>query len=122
VKKRLPGKPWFKFTLFGLQWEARIAKAKSRTLDYGKTHAYCEYDARLIVLGDHLTLEQQRTTFAHELQHAIEEHADVDYEEKTSADVADRCTDQVARGWLYVIRHCPEIVDFLRAETPAKPL
>lgn len=117
-----PGKLWFKFTLFGLQWEARIAPAKSPALDHGKTMAYCEYDSRLIVLSDELTLEQQRTTFAHELQHAIEEHADVDYTEATSSDVADRCTDNVARAWVYVIRHCPEIVDFLRAEHSAKRL
>jgi hypothetical protein len=117
-----PGKLWFKFTLFGLPWEARIAPAKCKALDYGKTFAYCMFDARLIVLGDGLTQEQQRTTFAHELQHAIEEHADVDYETKVSDDVADRCTDQVARGWLYVIRHCPEIINFLRGEHEAKTL
>ena len=121
-KSKRPGKLWFKFVLFGLQWEARIAPAKSAALDHGKSMAYCEFDARLIVVSDNLTQEQQRTTFAHELQHAIEESADVDYEEKTSPDVADRCTDNVARGWVYVIRHCPEIVDFLRAEHPAKPL
>lgn len=109
-----PGKLWFKFVLFGLPWEARIAPAKSAALDYGKTMAYVEYNERRIVVSDDLTLEQQRTTFAHELQHAIEEHADVDYTEKTSEDVADRCTDNVARGWVYVIRHCPAIVEFLR--------
>lgn len=122
ARKRLPGQPWFTFTLFGLKWHARILPEKSPLLDHGKTFAYCEYDARIIALSDALTLEQQRTTFAHELQHAIEEHADVDYESAASEDVADRCTDQVARGWLYVIRHCPEIVDFLRAEVPAKKL
>lgn len=122
MAKRKPGKPWFKFTLFGLQWEARIAPAKSPALDRGRTFAYVEYDSRMIVLSDALTLEQQRTTFAHELQHAIEEQADVDYTEATSPDVADRCTDNVARGWVYVIRHCPEIVDFLRAEHEAKRL
>lgn len=122
MKARRPGRQWFKFTLFGLEWEARIAPAKCKALDNGKTFAYCEYDTRMIVLSDELTLEQQRTTFAHELQHAIEEHADVDYEDKKSPDVADRCTDQVARGWLYVLRHCPEIVDFLRGEHEAKAL
>jgi hypothetical protein len=116
MAKRQPGKLWFKFQLFGLQWEARIAPAKSAALDKGKTMAYCQYNERLIVISDALTLEQQRTTFAHELQHAIEEHADVDYEEAVSPDVSDRCTDQVARGWLYVIRHCPEILTFFRAE------
>lgn len=110
------GKLWFKFTLFGLEWEARIARAKSPVLDRGKTMAVCFYNDRKIYLSDDLTLEQQRTTFAHELQHAIEDHSDVDYELAVTPDVADRCTDNVARGWIYVIRHCPEIVDFLRAE------
>ncbi len=116
--KRLPGKPWFEFKLFGLEWQARIAPAKGRALDKGKTTAYCEYDSRLMVFSDQLTNEQLRTAFVHELQHAIEEHADVDYEEKVAPDVADRLTDQVARGWLYFIRQCPEIVAFLRDERP----
>lgn len=119
---RRPGKLWFRFTLFGLPWEARIAPAKSKALDGGATMAYCEYDTRRIVVSDALTLEQQRTTFAHELQHAIEEHADVDYEEAVSPDVSDRCTDNVARGWVYVIRHCPEIIDFLRGQHEAKKI
>jgi hypothetical protein len=116
MAKRRPGKLWFKFTLFGLEWEARIAPAKSKVLDGGKTMACCLYNERVIYLADNLTLEQQRTTFAHELQHAIEDHADVEYEVAVSPDVADRCTDNVARGWIYVIRHCPQIVDFLRDE------
>lgn len=115
---RLPGKPWFEFKLFGLKWHARISAAKSKDLDRGATSAYCEYDRRLLVFSDALSNEQLRTAFVHELQHAIEEHADVNYEEKVTADVADRLTDQVARGWLYFIRECPEIVDFLRDERP----
>jgi hypothetical protein len=110
------GKLWFKFTLFGLPWEARVAPEKSAILDKGATMAICFYNERKIYISDALTLEQQRTTFAHELQHAIEDHADVDYEMAVSPDVADRCTDNVARGWIYVIRHCPEIVNFLRDE------
>ena len=113
TKKR--GKLWFCFTLFGLPWEARIAPVNSTILDKGKTMAVCMYNERKIYLSDNLTLEQQRTTFAHELQHAIEDHSDVDYEEAVSPDVSDRCTDNVARGWIYIIRHCPAIIDFLRA-------
>ena len=115
-KAKLVGKLWFNFTLFGLQWEARVAPAKSAMLDKGKTMAVCMYNDRLIYISDDLTLEQQRTTFAHELQHAIEEQADVDHEVAMAPDVADRCTDNLARGWIYVIRHCPEIIDFLRAD------
>lgn len=122
VTKRRPGKLWFRFTLFGLEWEARVAPAKSKALDHGKTMGYCAYDSRLIVLSDALSLEQQRTTFAHELQHAIEDHADVDYAEGVPPDVADRCTDNVARAWVYVIRHCPQLVDFFRGETETRKL
>lgn len=114
--KKKPGKLWFKFLLFGLKWEVRFAPANTKALDYGNTFGYCEYNERLIVISDALTLEQQRTTFAHELQHAIEEYADVDYERKVDAGFADQCTDNVARGWIYIIRHCPNIVKFLRAE------
>lgn len=111
-----PGKLWFKFTLFGLDWEARTVPAKSKTLDKGKTLACVLYNERVMYYSDELTLEQQRTAFVHELQHAIEEHADVDYEQAVTADVAERCTDQIARGWLYFIRHSPEVIAFLRAE------
>lgn len=115
MKKR-PGKLWFKFKLFGLPWEARIAPAKHPELDRGDTLAACFYNDRYLLFSDALSLEQQRTAFVHELQHAIEDHADVDYTRGVTEDVADRLTDQVARGWLYVVRECPEIVAFLRAE------
>ena len=116
--KRLPGKAWFEFKLFGLQWRTRIIPANSVALDKGKTLAFCDYDHRVLGFSDTMTNEQLRTAFAHELQHAIEEHADVDYETGVSPDVSDRCTDQVARGWLYVIRECAEITAFLRDERP----
>jgi hypothetical protein len=116
MAKRLPGRTWFKFTMFGLPWEARIAKQKSAVLDKGNTLACVFYNERVMYFSDHLTLEQQRTAFVHELQHMIEEHADVDYGQAASHEISERCTDQVARGWLYFIRHCPEIIDFLRAE------
>lgn len=116
--KKLPGKPWFEFKLFGLKWRARIVPALDKALDKGDTSAYCDYAPRVMAFSDALTNEQLRTAFVHELQHAIEEHADVDYEESVSADVSDRCTDQVARGWLYVVRECPEIIAFLRDEKP----
>ncbi len=110
------GKSWFKFKLFGLQWEARTYPANHKALDNGDTLAFCDHEHRLMGFSDALTPEQQRTAFVHELQHAIEDHSDVDYEQKVSPDVSDRLTDQVARSWLYVIRECPEIISFLRAE------
>lgn len=118
MARKLPGKAWFDFKLFGLKWRARIIPADHVALDKGKTLAYCDFDHRVLGFSDKLTNEQLRTAFVHELQHAIEEHADVDYEQKHDADVADRLTDQVARGWLYFIRECPEIIAFLRDEKP----
>ncbi len=117
--KKQPGKAWFDFKLFGLRWQARIVPSRHNALDHGNTIAYCDFENRVMAFSDATTKEQLRTAFAHELQHAIEEHADVDYEQALSPDTADRCTDQVARGWLYVIRECPEILSFLRDEPPA---
>jgi hypothetical protein len=122
VATRKPGKLWFRFKLFGLQWEARIYPEKHAMMDKGDSLAFCDFDDRLMGFSAKLTAEQQRTAFAHELQHAIEDHSDVDYEQKVTPDVSDRLTDQVARCWLYVIRECPEIVEFLRGELPRKPL
>lgn len=116
--KKLPGKEWFDFKLFGLKWRTRIIPHDHPALDKGATLAYCDYAHRIMGFSDSLTSEQLRTAFVHELQHAIEEHADVDYEQKHDAEVADRLTDQVARGWLYFIRECPEIIAFLRDERP----
>lgn len=118
TRKPRTGKPWFSFKLFGLKWDARIYPHSSKMLDKGATLAFCDYDTRQMGFSDMLTNEQLRTALVHEIQHVIEEHADVDYEEVHSPEVADRLTDQVARGWLYIIRECPEIVAFLRDERP----
>lgn len=115
--KRRAGKLWFEFTLFGLDWEVRIAPAKQvKNREGHECMAICYYNERWMLFSDNLSAEQFRVTFAHELQHAIEDHADVDYETGTTVDVHDRWTDQVARGWVYVMRHCPEIVAFLQAK------
>lgn len=118
ARKRLPGKPWFEFKLYGLPWNTRVLPANCKALDNGDTSAYCWYEKREMAFSDALSHEQLRTAFCHELQHAIEEHADVDYEQGVSSDVADRLTDQVSRGWLYFIRENPEILAFLRDERP----
>ena len=118
MSRRAKGKPWFKFRLFGLPWEARIYPHDSKALDKGATLAWCDYTTRQMGFSDMLTNEQLRTALVHEIQHVIEEHADVDYEETHSPEVSDRLTDQVARGWLYLIRECPAIIDFLRDKRP----
>lgn len=109
------GKLWLKFKLFGLEWNVRIAPARCAALDRGRTAGICYYEDRLILISDALSTEQKRTTLAHEIQHMIEDHADVSYEHAAPPEVADRCTDQVARGWLYLIRDCPEIVAIFQA-------
>lgn len=120
MAKKRPGKLWFKFTLFGLEWETRVASARQvKNREGDKCQAICYFGERWILFSDNLSPEQYRMTLAHEIQHAIEDHADVDYEEGTTVDVHDRWTDQVARGWVYLIRHCPDIVAFLRAEPGA---
>ena len=109
-----PGRLWFKFTLFGLGWEARIAPATEVKEGKDLCQALCYYNDRWILFADDLSHEQFRMTLAHEIQHAVEDHADVDYERGVEVDVHDRWTDNVARGWVYILRHCPDIVDFLR--------
>lgn len=110
------GKLWFKFVLFGLNWEVRFLPPDHKLLTHEghECQGMCFQNERVIYLSSKQTHEQYRMTFAHELQHAIEDHADVDYEKGVSVDVHDRWTDQVARGWVYVIRHCPEILGYLR--------
>jgi hypothetical protein len=110
VAARKFGRPWITFRLFGLNWEARIVPRKHKVLNNGGDHACLFYAERLMYFGDHLSDEQLATSLAHEVQHAIEEHADVDYEVAAPPEVADRLTDNVARGWLYVIRDVPELL------------
>lgn len=105
------GSVWLDFMLFGLQWQARIVPAKSKALDRGKTLACMLHDERLMYFADSLSDEQLSTALAHEVQHAVEEHADVDYTTATDPDTADRMSDQVARGWLYIIRDCPVLLE-----------
>lgn len=112
------GKVWLDFMLYGLQWQARIAPAKSKILDRGKTLACVLHDERVMYFADTLSDEQLSTALAHELQHAIEEHADVDYTTATDHDTADRMSDQVARGWLYVIRDCKPLMEVFQRSGP----
>lgn len=111
-----PGKVLAHFLLFGHHWEARIIRHDHKFLKEGKheCQGVCIQSERVIYLSDKNSTEQCRITLAHEIQHAIEDHADVDYEKGVEVDVHDRWTDQVARGWVYVIRHCPAIIGYLR--------
>jgi hypothetical protein len=113
---RRSGKIWLEFVLYGLQWEARVAPAKSKVLDRGKTLACVLHDQRVMYFADTLSDEQLSTALAHEVQHVIEEHADVDYTSAT--DTGDRMTDQVARGWLYIIRDCAPLMEVFQRKVP----
>ena len=115
MKKR-PGKLWFKFRLFGLDWETRLIPKGHRVLKDGKHDCMgmCFLSDRWIAVSADMTSEQRRITLAHELQHAIEDHADVDYEKGVPTEVHDRWTDMVARGWVYLMRENPKIVAYLR--------
>lgn len=110
------GQLWFGFYLFGLKWEVRLLPRGHKILKDGKQECVglCCLNERLIYIAADQSNEQRRLTFAHELQHAIEDQADVDYEEGVSVEVHDRWTDQVARGWVYMMRHNPQIIEFLQ--------
>lgn len=117
MAKRKPGRLWFKFTLHGLAWEARLFNPKTTKGELKGLMGQCDPGERIIWIADDLTPEQARITLAHELQHAIEDAADVDLTGPSPApDVADRWTDNMARGWVYIIRTCPQLLKFLQGE------
>lgn len=117
-----PGRLWFKFRLYSLDWEVRILAAKHPALRYkdsrgvGYCMGLCFMNARWIALNDKMSHEQFRIALAHEIQHAIEDGADVDYEKGVAVDVHDRWTDVQARGWVYFMRDNPEVVKYLQGE------
>lgn len=114
MTKRFCGKPWLEFELYGMKWCARIVPANHKIVDNGKTAAVVFFDDHVMYFSDNNSEEQLRTGLAHEIQHIIEEHADVDYEVECTPEVSDRRTDAVSRGWLYFIRSCPDIVSFFK--------
>jgi len=117
MARRKYGKLLLKFPLYGFDWEVRSVGVNSKVLDAdgkGPGSGVCYMNDHVIYLSEGVTEEQARTTLAHEIQHAIEDHSDVDY--TTAADdeaTADRMTDQVSRGWLMLIRTCPELLAWL---------
>ena len=119
MAKKLPGKLWFHFKLHGLEWMVRIVPDDHKALkdeDDGRScMGLCFYNSRMIYVNQKMTHEQFRTTLAHEIQHAIEDAADVDYEKGAPEAVHDRWTDMVARGWLSLMRESPKVIEFLQA-------
>jgi hypothetical protein len=120
MAKKHPGRLWFKFTLFGLAWEARLFSPKKAAGDLKGLMGQCDPQERVVYVADDLSFEQARITLAHEIQHAIEDAADVDFSgPPPPPEIHDRWTDNMARGWVYIIRTCPELLKFLQGE-PSK--
>jgi Zn-dependent peptidase ImmA (M78 family) len=117
ARKKVP-KPQLVFQLFGLEWKTYLVPSDHKDLGKGTDNGACFYDRREIYLSEALSDEQLVTTLAHEIQHAIEDHAGIDYEQPVDPDVADRMTDQVALGWLFILRGCPDLVEVLKREKP----
>jgi hypothetical protein len=114
--KRRPGRILLAFPLFGFDWQVRTVPTGHKILkgDGGPPGVgICYLSEHVIYLSEANTDEQARTTLAHEIQHVIEDHADVDYTQPTDEPTADRMTDQVSRGWLMLIRTCPALLAWL---------
>lgn len=111
MAKRKYGKLLLRFPLYGFDWDVRSVPPTSKVLEGAV--GICYLSDHVIYLSESNTEEQARTTLAHEIQHVIEDHADVDYTKQTDDATADRMTDQVSRGWLMLVRTCPELLAWL---------
>ena len=112
MARRRPGRVLLVFPLFGFDWQVRTVPDKHKILEGAVGH--CFLNEHVMYVSEDCTDEQARTTIAHEIQHIIEEAADVDYTKVTDEATADRMTDQVSRGWLMLIRTCPDLLAYLR--------
>jgi Zn-dependent peptidase ImmA (M78 family) len=114
---RRPGKRLLKFSLFGNDYEVRTVRAGHAKLDNDpRVFGMCYMEERVIYLAssEDVTLEQQQSTLLHEIQHVIEDHYCIDHLTASETDLgSEQKTDQIALGWLYVIRGCPEVLAFV---------
>lgn len=122
MTKRLPGRKLLEFNLFGIEWQVREVKLKHEKLDpkdnrvFGMVHL----EERVVYIGSnkYLTLEQQQQCVFHEIQHIIEDHFSIDHEYKAENEqFSESRTDSIACGWLYVVRGCPEVIEFVTKKT-----
>jgi len=105
-----------------MEFDVRQVKAGHAKLDGAHDiYGMCYMEDREIYIRDEetATLEQRQTALLHEIQHIIEDHYSIDFL-RASEDVAasENRTDHISLGWLYVIRGCPQVVEFVRQRTP----
>lgn len=117
TKRRAAGKRLLQFTLFGKNWDVREVPAGHKVLDEdnrGPVWAIVWLEQGVIYLRAEQTIEQKQTALLHEIQHIIEEHHCIDHERGAhSHDESENRTDRLSLGWLYVIRGCPEVLQFV---------
>ena len=118
-KQRAAGRRLLQFTLFGKRWDVREVPPGHKVFnDPGKVWAIVWLNDGVIYLLDsaHATREQQQTALLHEIQHIIEDHYCIDHE-LAAADnnESETRTDRLSLGWLYVVRGCPEVIEFVTA-------
>lgn len=111
--KRLPGKKLMSFSLYGTVYQVREVPRGHETLDDGtdtaddvKAMVFLEDRVIYIQSRRYMTLEQQQTALAHEVEHIVEDHCHIQHSEEN--------TDRISLGWLYIIRGCPDVVTFLK--------
>jgi hypothetical protein len=116
-KRRAAGKRLLQFTLFGKAWDVREVPPGHRVLDEdnrGPVWAIVHLEAGVIYLRDVATREQKQTALLHEIEHIIEEHHCIDHMHPApTEDESENRTDRLSLGWLYVIRGCPEVLQFV---------
>ncbi len=78
------------------------------------------YDEGEIFLSSSLSKEGRRVLVAHEIEHLVENWGPIDHKTACESDIsADFRTDLLSKGWYYLIRHNPKLVEFLQEGTDA---
>jgi hypothetical protein len=117
-KGKRPGTRLFKFVLFGNEYDVRCCPAGHKKFDNEHdVYGMCYMEDREIYIRDvdTATLEQRQTALLHEIQHLIEDHYSIDFERAAEDNKSSEArTDHISLGWLYVIRGCPQVIDFVR--------
>jgi hypothetical protein len=77
------------------------------------------FDDREIYLNAELTEEGRRVILCHEVEHVVEEWIPFDHRSGASTEAGSDClTDLISKGWLYLIRHAPELMRYLCHQEP----
>lgn len=121
-KTRAAGKRLLQFTLFGKQWDVREVPPGHKVFGGDPERVWAivwlETGAIYLLNSEHATREQQQTALLHEIQHIIEEHYCIDHQIVAPDNTeSENRTDRLSLGWLYVIRGCPEVLQFVTRES-----